>query len=49
MQFKQTILPAVLVGSLSAATSLFADEAAETAKELRKQIQELDQKVRILE
>lgn len=49
MQFKQTILPAVLVGSLTAATTLFADEAAETAKELRKQIQELDQKVRILE
>lgn len=49
MKFKQTILPAVLVGSLIAATSLLADNSVETTSELRKQLQELDQKVRILE
>ncbi len=49
MQFKRTLLPAVLVGGLAAAPTLFADEAAETVKDLRKHIEELDQKVRILE
>src|SRR6185503_7298178 len=49
MQFKQTFLPAVLVGGLAAAPTVFADEAADTVKELRKHIEELDQKVRILE
>lgn len=42
-------LPAVLVGGLAAAPTIFADEAADTVKELRKHIEELDQKVRILE
>src|SRR5688572_20508494 len=49
MLFKQTFLPAILVGGLAAAPSLFADEAADTIKDLRKHIEELDQKVRILE
>src|SRR5882672_1499415 len=49
MQFKQTLLPAVLVGGLAVAPSIFADEATDTIKDLRKHIEELDQKVRILE
>ena len=49
MQFQQIILPAFLVGSLTVAANLFADEATETVKDLRKPIEELDQKVRISE
>ena len=49
MKFQQIILPTFIVGSLTVATNLFADEAAETVKDLRKHIEELDQKVRILE
>jgi phosphate-selective porin OprO/OprP len=49
MQFKQTFLPAVLVGGLAAAPTLFADATADTIKDLRNHIEELDQKVRTLE
>jgi len=49
MQFKQTFLPAVLVGGLASAPTLFADETADTIKDLRNHIEQLDQKVRILE
>ena len=49
MKFQHIILPTFLVGSLTVVTSLFADEATETVKDLRKHIEELDQKVRILE
>ena len=48
-QIKQTLLPALLVGAVAAAPSLFADDAADTIKDLRRYVEELDQKVRVLE
>lgn len=39
----------IFSGSLTVAANLFADEATETVKDLRKPIEELDQKVRISE
>lgn len=49
MQLKLALLPALLAGSLATSSLLYADETADTIHALKKQIEELDQKVRILE